>query len=91
MYIPTGFTPDYDGKNEIFVAKGNGISDEGFVMRIYDRWGEEIFISDDIHKGWNGKVKNGSYGKPGIYPYLINFIDIYGVPHERSGTVALIR
>ena len=91
LYVPTAFTPDYDGKNEMFLAKGNGISDEGFEMYIYDRWGEEIFKADNINDGWDGKVKGGDYGKPGIYPYLIKFIDIYGVPHERSGTVNLIR
>ncbi len=91
IYIPTAFTPDFDGKNEMFIAKGNGISDEGFVMIIYDRWGEKIFESDKITEGWDGKVKGGDYGKPGIYPYLIKFIDIYKVPHERFGTVNLIR
>ncbi len=91
LFVPSGFTPDGDGKNELFIAKGNGIVEDGFEMIIYDRWGEEIFSSSKISEGWDGKVKGGDYGKPGIYPYTIKFVDIYGVPHERAGTVNLIR
>ncbi len=91
IYIPTAFTPDFDGKNEVFIIKGNGISEENFNMIIYDRWGEKIFGSTKVSEGWNGKVKDQDYAKPGIYPYVIKFVDIYGVPHERSGTLNVIR
>ncbi len=91
IYIPTAFTPDFDGKNEVFIVKGNGISEDNFKMIIYDRWGEEIYSSSKISKGWDGKVKGQHYAKPGIYPYIIKFVDVYGVPHEQSGTLNVIR
>jgi hypothetical protein len=60
-------------------------------MLIYDRWGEIIFESTDINLGWDGKIKDGSRGSIGMYSYVINFVDTYGVPHERSGYVNLLR
>ncbi len=59
LFIPNSFTPDNDNLNEIFLAKGTGI--ESFKMLIFDRWGNLIFESDDVNKGWNGKVQGGHY------------------------------
>ncbi len=91
FHIPTAFSPDGDGKNEVFRPYGNAISEEGYLMTIYDRWGEKIFESTNMNKGWDGKIKGNSKGNPGIYSYMIRFVDTYGVPHERSGYVNLIQ
>lgn len=91
LYTPTGFTPDGDGKNEIFKPYGNAISENDYSMYIYNRWGEIVFESTNINVGWNGTVKGGSMGPQGIYRYLIKYTDTYGVPHERIGNVNLLR
>jgi gliding motility-associated-like protein len=57
----------------------------------FNRWGEEIFQSDDITQGWNGK-ENGNPCPGGVYVYKIVF-SVDGIPgnQERVGTVALLR
>lgn len=59
IYVPNTFTPNNDGINDIFRAYGKNIRD--FRMEIRNRWGELIFVSDDIEKGWDGSVNNGDY------------------------------
>ena len=88
FYTPTGFTPDGDGKNEVFSIKGNGIIADGFEMIVYDRWGMEIFKTNDIDEAWNGKF-NDNYVKPGLYSWIVKFTDIYKVPHEKSGQITV--
>lgn len=53
MYSPNTFTPNGNGKNDVFYVYGTGIVE--FHMQIYDRWGMLLFASDDINVGWDGK------------------------------------
>ncbi|MBN2668347.1 MAG: gliding motility-associated C-terminal domain-containing protein, partial [Bacteroidales bacterium] len=91
FYIPTGFTPDNDNRNELFRPYGTSILEEGYNMKIYDRWGEVIFETNELEKGWDGKVKDNSLAPQGVYPYMIRFVDVYGVPHERTGYINVVR
>jgi gliding motility-associated-like protein len=59
LYIPNAFTPNGDFLNDVFMAKGTAIT--SFDMNIFDRWGNLIFTSDDIDRGWNGKIEGGHY------------------------------
>jgi len=90
LWVPDAFTPDNDGINDIFMAKGTNIINSDFSMTIYDRWGEIIFESDKIEIGWDGSVKGQDYAKPGVYTYLISFKDIYNISNERAGKVSVI-
>ena len=90
FWIPTAFTPDADHINDIFLPVGTNILNTGYSMRIFDRWGEQIFESTDLNIGWDGTVKGNDYAKPGVYTYLIIFKDIYNISHEESGAVHLI-
>ena len=56
FYIPTAFTPNRDGLNDVFIPKSTGLAPDGFEMRIFDRWGNLISISDSWDKGWDGTV-----------------------------------
>jgi gliding motility-associated-like protein len=58
LYIPSSFSPNDDGVNDIFKAEGDGIIK--FEMQVYDRWGNLVFHSNDINKGWDGKANGGS-------------------------------
>lgn len=88
VYIPNAFTPNNDGTNEVFTIKGLGIID--YNLRIWDRWGELIFEGDN--RAWDGSVKQTEvYAKKDVYVYQVVLKDVFGVTHERKGTVTLIR
>jgi gliding motility-associated-like protein len=71
LYIPNTFTPNNDGVNDIFKPEGDGVLK--FEMMIFDRWGNLIFNTDDINKGWDGKANGGSeIAQIDTYVYLIN-------------------
>ncbi|PKP22969.1 MAG: hypothetical protein CVU05_01760, partial [Bacteroidetes bacterium HGW-Bacteroidetes-21] len=91
FYAPTGFSPNEDNKNEFFMVYGTNIDNDNFKLRIYDRWGEAIFESKSILKGWDGRVKNNLPAPIGTYTWIAIFKDSNGVLHEEAGKVSLIR
>ena len=91
IFVPNAFSPNGDGVNDVFVMKYDGFSIFDFRISIFDRWGEEIFQSDDISRGWDGK-KNGNDCPGGVYVYKIVFsVDGIAGSQERVGTVMLVR
>jgi len=70
LYIPNSFTPNDDLVNDVFQVYGNEIS--YFKMRIFNRWGEEIFNTNDIDQGWNGAY-NGVVCEQAEYVVYIEF------------------
>jgi len=78
IFIPNAFTPSTDDRlNNEFKPYGYGI--KTFVMKIYDRWGAEIFETHTIDKGWDGRKEVGGELVPsGIYLYFIEVENIYG-------------
>lgn len=88
LYVPNAFTPNGDGLNDIFGAKGLGI--KKFEMMIFDRWGNQIFQSGDIQKGWDGTVR-GVLVQDDVYVYKITAIDNNSIRHELTGHVTLIK
>jgi len=68
LFIPNAFTPNKDGKNELFKVP-DGISMLN-TFSIYNRWGIEIFHTADIHKGWDGTFQ-GVDCPVGVYIYII--------------------
>jgi gliding motility-associated-like protein len=68
LYIPTAFSPNEDGLNDVFIAVSDHV--QLFNMKIFNRWGELIFESNSITKGWNGKYKNMECPE-GVYIWLL--------------------
>jgi gliding motility-associated-like protein len=73
----------------MFLVYGTGITE--FKMIIFDRWGKELFASDDIAKGWNGRQTNGDFYKMGVYAYRVEIVDQLGKAHTYIGHVNLLR
>ena len=65
---------EQDGLNDVFRAlpKCTNIGFQHYRMRIYNRWGQIVFTSSDIHKGWDGTYKRTSL-EPGTYIYYIDY------------------
>lgn len=88
VFIPTAFTPNHDGKNDLFrIPPGISLSLTRFS--IYDRWGNEIFQTTDRNKGWDGTFK-GTELPVGVYIYIIEGHSPKGKVSIK-GTVTLIR
>ena len=89
LYAPNAFSPDSDGINDFFKISGQGILD--FQIEIYNRWGQMVYKSDDLSKGWNGTFK-GENLPTGSYVYKIKTIkNGNGEDLVKTGTVALVR
>ncbi|MEX2336820.1 MAG: gliding motility-associated C-terminal domain-containing protein [Fulvivirga sp.] len=89
IYYPDAFTPDGNGLNEEFKINGQFITT--YQLRIYNRWGEMIYISDDMNEGWNGTTANGKQFPHGTYAFIAEMRDMAGREHTRTGTILLLR
>lgn len=92
FYIPNAFTPNNDGVNDVFTFYGSGIDQHEFVMRIFDRWGQQMYFSKDVHEGWNGRMNNTEEIMPsGVYTYILSFKDCRANYHKYKGIINLVR
>ena len=92
IFLPSAFTPDEDGINDIFLPNINNV--ENFNFRIQNRRGQTVFYSEDASKGWDGKF-NGVDAPIGVYVYRLNYLafDAEGSKIKKKilGTITLIR
>jgi gliding motility-associated-like protein len=77
FYVPNAFTPNGDGKNNLFMAVGSNVKD--FELLVFNRWGEQIFRSTDINTGWDGSY-NSQLVQQDVYVYKI----LYSVNNENG-------
>ncbi len=93
VFIPNAFSPNSDGVNDIFqiIFPNSTFNIQHSTLSIFNRWGEEIFQSEDISQGWDGK-KDGKDCPGGVYVYKIAYsVDGIIGNQERVGTVMLVR
>jgi gliding motility-associated-like protein len=89
IFVPSGFTPNKDGLNDILAAIPVGIKTFKY-FRIFNRWGELVFTTNDFKKGWNGIFK-GIEQPPGTFTWQAEGIDFTGKTIQKSGLIHLIR
>lgn len=93
LYVPTAFTPDDDGVNDVFVPVISGVEQDDFVFRVFNRWGEVIFETTIIGEGWQGNyVRNDFFVQNEVYTWQI-ICKLLGTGEEKEyyGHVTLIR
>jgi gliding motility-associated-like protein len=92
IYMPSAFTPNGDGLNDVFTAFGMDLKE--YQLIIYNRWGEKIFQTKDINLGWDGTYK-GTASPLGLYIWELEASDKNGKPLlndiQSRGTVSLVR
>jgi gliding motility-associated-like protein len=90
IFLPNAFTPNGDNiNNELIISgKTKRITDYQFV--IYNRWGEEVFSTEDLSIGWNGRVSSKT-APTGHYTYRINAKTNTGEIIQKKGVVLLMR
>jgi gliding motility-associated-like protein len=90
VYVPSGFTPNGDGLNDLFRVTGVEVISE-FNLKIFNRWGQIIFETNDKTKGWDGKLK-GTVLSTGTFVYILKYTEsTTGLSQTLKGTVTLIR
>ena len=89
IFVPTGFTPNGDGLNDILKPIGVGI-DRIEYFRVYNRWGQLVFSTTRNNHGWDGKIK-GTNQTTGTFVWLVKGVDYTGKAVFLKGTSTLIR
>lgn len=89
LLMPSAFSPNRDGVNDVFRVK-YPFPVKTFNMAIYNRWGQKIFESSNITKGWDGTYQ-GLLQPVGTYIWVISLVDGDGASQSGKGTVVLIK
>lgn len=91
IYIPNAFSPgNPDNINSTFAPAGMLYGLKEMTMEIYNRWGEQLYFTDNINKPWDGTYL-GKPVKEGTYLYMIKMKDIYNQIAWHQGTVTVVR
>ncbi|HLP50544.1 MAG TPA: gliding motility-associated C-terminal domain-containing protein [Chitinophagales bacterium] len=89
LLIPTGFSPNGDGVNDVFRALNKNLSK--YKLQVYNRWGELVFESDNFTDGWDG-VYQGVKQPLGVYAWLCEYqFDGATKGKTAKGNVTLVR
>ena len=95
VFFPNAFTPDGDLVNDRFGGFAESIGT--FQLAVFNRWGVEVFRSEELDEHWNGRLSNGELAPGGMYGYRAVWRPLAedGVTNlqfrEKVGTVTLIR
>ena len=90
LYIPSSFTPNGDGINDVFMVFGQDIKQ--FEMQVYNRWGEKIFHTYDAESGWDGRSNSSKEELDyGTYYYVVRVLDSKSNWHKIDGYINIIR
>lgn len=88
IFVPNAFTPDGDGLNDELKVLGGAIDEMEF--RVYNRWGEEVFYSDNPAYGWDGAFR-GQPLPPDVYGYYLEVRCFNGDLFQDKGNITLLR
>jgi gliding motility-associated-like protein len=87
--VPSAFTPNGDGLNDQFKPLLSGNVNR-FIFTIYNRWGNKVFETQSVQRGWDGKL-NGVPAVGGVYIWYCEYQVAGQSPQKKKGTVMLIR
>jgi gliding motility-associated-like protein len=88
LFVPNVFSPNGDGRNDVFRVFGSGLN--SIDLSVFNQWGELIFRSRDINTGWDGRYK-GTAQPVGVYIYVLRAELTDGNIINKKGSVNLIR
>ncbi len=87
VYIPSAFSPNGDGKNDVFKIYSNLVST--MEMKIFNQWGELLFSTSNPADGWDGTYK-GKKQPTGVYIYAVRVKLVDGTDLSRRGSITLV-
>ncbi|MCC6599953.1 MAG: gliding motility-associated C-terminal domain-containing protein, partial [Crocinitomicaceae bacterium] len=91
FYIPNSFTPNGDGINDVWAVVSKEVNT--FDLRIFNRWGEQVFYSTDPSVPWIGdrQRESGYFVPDGVYTYVIKATGFRQETFEKTGSIVLTR
>jgi gliding motility-associated-like protein len=87
-FIPTAFSPNGDGYNDVLYVRSNCLTN--FTFRIYDRWGEKVFETSDISSGWDGSFR-GQPMNAGVFVYTFDGYLTTNKEVKKHGNITLVK
>ena len=93
VYVPSGFTPDNDGVNDLFLPSVSPLEQvEDYRLEVYNRWGDLVFLTEDPEQGWMGAYASGShFAGNEVFNWVITIDTQLGLPRRWTGQVTVIR
>jgi gliding motility-associated-like protein len=91
FFVPTAFSPNDDGKNDVFFDGTPAINVRSYRMDVLNRWGENIYTTDSYLRPWDGLDRSGEPVPAGLYVYRIRINSLKGKDYEFTGTFSVIR
>jgi gliding motility-associated-like protein len=88
VFVPNAFTPNGDARNPVFMPVTRGV--KNIVFEIFNRWGQRIFITNQLNSGWDGRHQ-GIDCKEDVYVWKIIATRFDGIEKVFTGDVILIR
>lgn len=91
IYIPNVFSPNQDGSNDYFsIFPSESCSIDDFRIRIFNKWGGEVFYSEEVNFQWNGIFKNQPLNS-GVFVWYIQYLSFYEESKTLSGVVTIVK
>ncbi|MFM7015462.1 MAG: choice-of-anchor L domain-containing protein [Bacteroidota bacterium] len=91
FFVPNSFTPNEDGKNDVFFDGTPAINVNSYSMKVINRLGGVIYESDSYYQPWDGRMPNGQPAQEGVYAYVIHILSENNKVYDFKGTFSLIR
>ncbi len=88
IFVPTAFTPNNDGKNDVIQVNSGVLTELTFA--IFDRWGEKVFETNNTKDTWDGTY-NGKLLEPQVFVYYLKGTCLNAETFEEKGNITLIR
>lgn len=89
VFVPTAFTPNNDGRNDLLIPVVAGMQRLEY-FNIYNRWGQLVFSTSAAGRGWDGRI-NGQHQGTNTYVWMVKAVDYLGKPYFSKGMVTLVR
>ncbi len=86
--VPNVFTPNGDGKNDVFLISCSGV--QNYSLVIYNRWGQEMFTSNSPNISWDGRTNAGIRASDGTYYYILKATSTSGTDWNKTGFIQVL-
>jgi gliding motility-associated-like protein len=88
IYLPNVFSPNGDGENDVLYVRGKGV--QTLSLRIYNRWGNKVFETEELEFGWDGTYR-GEEQESAVFVYYLSATFVNGETAEEKGNISIVK